>query len=178
MSFRNARIVIILTSNNNHYEKTLWIVGLVIVVGAISILALISHNSSNNQPASHTNTAADAVTIGKPAPDATFTTVDGKSHTLAEFKGQKVMLWLLTTWCSSCIAGAQTLAGSNNKLGNLTIIALETYGDAGYPGPSMEAFAQQYVPAMLSASSWQLGNASQEATSIYNPQNYPDIYFF
>ena len=35
------------------------------------------------------------------APDAPFES-QARQHSIAKFKGRKVMLWLLSTWCSSC----------------------------------------------------------------------------
>lgn len=133
--------------------------------------------SINNSPEPLASLEKTKIARDKLAPDATFTTLDGRELSLSEFRDKKVMFWLLATWCPSCIAGAQVLAENNEQLSGLTIIALETYGNAGYPGPSMEAFAKQNAPAMLSAQNWLWGDASQEATEDYNPRNYPDIYF-
>lgn len=131
----------------------------------------------NNSPEKFASLEKAKVAPNLSAPDATFTTLDGRELTLSEFKGKKVMFWLLATWCPSCVAGAQVLAENNDNLGGLTIIALETYGNAGYPGPSMEEFAKRYAPQMLSAQNWLWGDASQEGTNTYNPRNYPDIFF-
>lgn len=120
---------------------------------------------------------AEKVVIDKQAPDAVFIDTNGEQRILSEFRGQRIMLWLLATWCPSCSAGAQALEENNNKMKDLTIIALETYGNAGYRGPSIEAFSQQYAPDMLSAPNWIFGNAPKETTNVYNPRNYPDIYF-
>lgn len=121
--------------------------------------------------------ATEKVRLGRPAPDAVFTTFSGEERLLREFRGRKVMFWLLATWCPSCIAGAQVLAQNNDKLSHLTIIALKTYGNAGYPGPSIEEFAKQNAPSTLSAANWLWAEASPAATKIYNPRNFPDIYF-
>lgn len=131
----------------------------------------------NNSPEPLASLEKAKVVRGKAAPEAHFTILSGEDTHLSDFKGQKVMFWLLATWCPSCIAGAQVLEQNNDQLGDLTIIALETYGNAGYRGPSIEGFAKQNAPAMLSASNWLWGDASQETTSVYNPRNYPDIYF-
>ena len=117
------------------------------------------------------------VQLGAPAPEATFTTIGGEKMTLAQLKGEKVMFWYLATWCPSCIAGAQVLEDKNDQLGDLTIVALETFGNAGFSGPSMRDFALQNAPNMLTASNWLWGNASQEGTQTYNPKNSPDIYY-
>lgn len=156
-------------------KKILTIAGICCVLAVVIIGGVWL--SASNAPEKSAGPAQAQVAPGLAAPDATFTALNGSEHLLSEFKGRKVMLWLLATWCSSCAAGAQALEENNNKLGNLTVIPLETYGDAGYPGPPMEAFARSYAPQMLTAQNWLWGNASQETTETYNPRNYPDIFF-
>lgn len=131
----------------------------------------------NNSPEPLVSLEKAKVVRGKSAPEAHFTILSGEDTHLSDFRGQKVMFWLFATWCPSCIAGAQVLSDNNDDLGNLKIIALKTYGNAGYPGPSVEGFAKQNAPTMLSALNWLWGDASQEATSAYNPRNFPDIFF-
>lgn len=114
--------------------------------------------------------------LGKEAPEALFYS-GGREIYLSEFRGKKIMFWLLATWCPSCVAGAKVLDRNNDKLGSLKIIALQTYGNAGYPGIQIEEFAREYVPQLLTEPNWLWGEASQETTRIYNPRNLPDIYF-
>ncbi|MFQ5796163.1 MAG: DUF3105 domain-containing protein [Candidatus Bipolaricaulia bacterium] len=131
----------------------------------------------NDSPEQFASLEQPAVQIGLQAPEATFTTIGGERMTLSQFRGQKVMFWFFATWCPSCIAGAQALSQNNAALRDLTIIALKTHGNAGFPGPSVEGFAQRYAPARLRAFNWLWGEASQPATRTYNPRNFPDIYF-
>jgi len=111
------------------------------------------------------------------APEATFTTVEGKEVKLSEYRGEKVMFWFFATWCPSCIKAAQVLEEKNNQLNGMKIIALKTYGNAGYRGESVEQFAQKNAPQTFNYNNWIWGDASQEATQIYNSKNYPDIYY-
>jgi peroxiredoxin len=41
---------------------------------------------------------------GKEAPDFTVTDLNGKKHTLSEYRGKNVMLIFWATWCPPCIA--------------------------------------------------------------------------
>jgi len=111
------------------------------------------------------------------APDAIFTTINGKELKLSDYRGEKVMLWYLATWCSSCIKGSQVLEQNNNKLNGMKVIALETFGDAGYRGIPINQFAQKNAPASINYNNWVWGDASQRATEVYNYKNYPDIYY-
>jgi len=112
------------------------------------------------------------------APD-TYFYVNSKKVLLKNFKGKKVMLWLFSTWCPSCIVGFQALAKKQPELkkDNLTIIILRNYKNGGYPGPTAIEFAKKYGENLLKAKNWVFGEASNNLESIYNSKKYPDIYF-
>jgi len=118
-----------------------------------------------------------ALQFGNEVPDATFTTIDGETAKLSDYRGEKVMFWFLATWCPSCIAGSEALQNNNQQLAGMKVIALKTFGNAGYKGPTIFAFAQKNSPNTLQFDNWIWGDASQEATLLYNSRNYPDIYF-
>jgi thiol-disulfide isomerase/thioredoxin len=112
------------------------------------------------------------------APDAPFES-QARQYSIAEFKGHKVMLWLLSTWCPSCSVGMQALVEKQPQLqqAGLTILALKNYQNGGYPGPSMDAFVEQFGGSLRQAPNWIFGDASQKLAAEYNARNYPDIYF-
>ncbi len=145
---------------------------LIIVVIIIVIVGLFLISKKNN-----TNSSNEVLQIEQKAPDTIFTTIDGKELKLSDYKGEKVMFWFFATWCPSCTKAAEVLEQNNNQLNNVKIIALKTYENAGYKGPTILEFAQKNSPNALNYNNWVWGDASQQATSIYNPQNYPDIYF-
>jgi len=87
------------------------------------------------------------------------------------------MIWYLATWCSSCSKGSQVLEQNNAKLKGMKVIALETFGDAGYNGIPIGQFIQENAPASLNYGNWIWGDASKGATEVYNSKNYPDIYY-
>lgn len=115
--------------------------------------------------------------IGKIAPDIQFTTINGKEIKLSDYQGKKVMLWYIATWCSSCSKGSQVLEQNNDKLNGMKVIALETFGDAGYNGIPINQFVQTNAPDSLGFNNWIWGDASERATEIYNSKNYADIYY-
>ena len=115
---------------------------------------------------------------GTVAPAATFTS-QGKSLSLAAYHGQKVMLWLFSTWCPSCQAGLAALAQEQKVLaaGRVHLIVLENYRNGGYSGPSMQALMNQYADAVKGAPNWTIGSATQNLAAVYNAKPYPDIYY-
>ena len=82
---------------------------------------------------------------GKPAPPAKFTDPEGKSVTLADFKGKPVLLNLWASWCAPCVKELPTL----DKLargGAVQVLAVSQ--DTG-PHPSVVAFLQGHQIATL-----------------------------
>jgi thiol-disulfide isomerase/thioredoxin len=52
----------------------------------------------------------------KPVPSVVFAGVDGKLHTLAEFKGRLVLLNLWAPWCAPCVKELPALAALQKAL--------------------------------------------------------------
>ena len=155
-------------------KKSYFIIGAIVIVILAGVFLISNHTNAkpkaNNSPVKYPS-------IGNPAPDVTFTTISGKNVKLSDYKGKKVLLWYFATWCPTCQAGAQALEKNNNKIGNLQVIAVKTYGNAGYGGIPTKSFAEKYASTSLSYNNWIWGDASQRASQTYNPKNYPDIYY-
>jgi len=134
-------------------------------------------DSQPKTPISSTSSSQQHVAIHKSAPEAVFTNLKGSQVTLSSFKGKKVMLWLVATWCSSCSEGAKILSQNKDRLKDITIITLKTYGNAGYPGPSIKEFISKIAPSMLLSKNRYFGDITLQSAKVYNPRNYPDIYF-
>ncbi len=112
------------------------------------------------------------------APDAPFIS-QGKTHSLAEYKGQKVMLWLFSTWCHTCIAGVKALQEKQaiwNKTG-LVVLAIRNYNNGGYAGPSISTFMKKIAPQLLHHQSWVNGEATKIMQQEMNQKRFPDIYY-
>ncbi len=112
------------------------------------------------------------------APDATFL-VDGKAHNLDQYKGRKVILWLFSTWCSSCEAGLQALWRKHQVLEKrgVVVLILNNYQNGDYPGPSVRQFVRAVAPDVLHSAAWVVGNSSRQMAGVYNQKDYPDIYY-
>src|SRR5262249_12106963 len=62
-----------------------------------------------------------ALTAGSPAPDFTFTDLEGRSHKLSDYRGKVVLLDFWGAWCAPCVAEAPKL-----------LAAYEKYHDRGF----------------------------------------------
>ena len=70
---------------------------------------------------------AGAVEVGKPAPGFTLPNLEGKSISLADFKGKVVVLKLATTWCPSCLQLSRELAAIGDFLKEHDVVLLEVF---------------------------------------------------
>lgn len=155
-------------------NKKVFIIIIILVVGGLFAVGI----ANNHQKTNSTKTLQTA-TVNKPLVPAVFTNIQGKPISLTSYHGKKLMVYLLATWCSSCQASLQTLISNAPTLqkDDLNIVTLETYGDAGYSGPSMQQFISGTTNANSLPSNFYFGEASQSLTSSYNPDNTPDIYY-
>lgn len=145
------------------------VVVVVVVVGLVIGLHLSSSSTSK--------VAAPAV--GQVAPNATFTTLSGKTETVASFRGRPTLLWLMTTWCSSCQASTEAMAQNLAKLKALDVhvVQVENYQDLGQSGPTLHKFGTVLAGVQFTNPDWTFGHASATLTHAYNPQGDLDIYY-
>lgn len=130
----------------------------------------------------HTSTPASTpvdsgIQVGMHAAEATVTSRDDRQVTLAEYRGQKVMLWLFATWCPSCQRSAKELQRDDERLQSLTVLAGKMHENAGYSGPSVREFAEEYASETVESNRWVWGKASRETTRTFSPRGVIDIYY-
>ncbi|MDY6789373.1 MAG: redoxin domain-containing protein [Candidatus Nanohaloarchaea archaeon] len=155
--------------------KHLTAVGTVVIIAVLIFMG--STGPTNIGGSTDTSPGNVGTQIGMKAPDATFTTINGNTKQLSDYKGRKVMLWIFATWCPSCKQGARALQANNEKLQGMEIVAVKTAGNAGYSGPSVQSFVQSFAPSLLNSDNWIWGTLSGQSTRTFNPRNRPDIYY-
>lgn len=111
-------------------------------------------------------------------PDVRFIS-ESKPHSLTEYKGRKVMLWLFSTWCHTCVAGVKVMQDNQaiwEKTG-LVVLAVRNHNNGGYPGLDMPAFMKKIAPQLMNKKNWVIGEATAEMDQKINTKKFPDIYF-
>lgn len=107
------------------------------------------------------------------APDFQLTGLDGKSYTLADFKGRAVVLNIWATWCAFCdseMPAFQAAANTYSASGGLAVLAVNsTLQDSE---PAVSVFVQKHgltLPVLL--------DTSGKVTRLYQVQALPTTYF-
>jgi|SRR5579875_1761427 len=153
-----------------------WIVRAAIALGLVAAIAVVVAVT-----ASH-STQTQAAAPGQAAPaanSASFNTTTGQSETVSALRGQPTLLWLVTTWCSSCQAGTQAMAQEIPTFAahHVRVVELEVANDFGQSGPPITEFGQQLAGASYHNPDWTWGMASAKLTQTYDPSGYLDIYY-
>lgn len=143
------------------------IIGVIILISAYSIV-----NHKNNSQISMPS-------IGQKAPSGSFFLTNGSNVSVSNYYGNTILLWFVTTWCSSCAQG--TVAISNNmsffQSRNVTVIEVENYKDMGHEGLGIVQFVKEFGTNSTGASLIKTAVSSKKLTYNYNPKGYLDLYY-
>jgi thiol-disulfide isomerase/thioredoxin len=165
-----------------HHRRSHVLLG-VGVTAAVALVGLVVGlsvaNISSGSSSTSGSSSAAYLPIGTLAPNATFTTVVGTTESMAALRGKPTLLWLVTTWCSSCQAGTQAMAKNVATLAadGVRVVEVENYQDLGQSGPSMSTFGKALAGSAFHDPDWTFGEASGSLTHTYNPKAYLDIYY-
>lgn len=158
--------------NDAGLPKAPWSTRRWILLGVgVAILVLVLYAILHIPPAAQAQ-------VGKPAPDFTFNDLSGTSHSLSSYQGQRLVLWWIAAFCSSCSQGTQYFAqsyASQYHTAGVLMLEIEDYNDLGQPEPSLSSFASQN--GYSGQAGWILGEGSSQGTNAYNPNGYLDVYY-
>ncbi|EQD49621.1 Redoxin domain protein, partial [mine drainage metagenome] len=114
--------------------------------GAVILLvaAILGVHFASGSSGSASSASVAAPAAGSPAPNGTFATLAGQTTDVASLRGQPTLLWFVSTWCSSCQAGTQSMTQNLAALRSdgVHVTEVELYQDLGQSGPSMGSFAK------------------------------------
>lgn len=151
----------------------------VVIVGLVLGLHIAASSSSSQGPGLAGSSSPSAPVVGQVAPNEPFTTLSGATQTVASLRGRPTLLWLMTTWCSSCQAGTQAMSENLAKLeaDGVHVVQVENYDDLGQAGPSLTEFGKVLAGSNFTNPDWTFGEASAALTRAYNPEADLDIYY-
>jgi len=154
------------------------LVGLVVALH-LTKTSTVSSSATGSSATGSSGSSAASLPVGMTAPDGAFTTLAGKTETVADLRGEPALIWFVTTWCSSCQAGTEVMARNVATLASdgVKVVEVENYADLGQSGPPMGSFAKTLAGSAFSDPDWTFGEASSTLTRTYNPDAYLDIYY-
>lgn len=143
-------------------------VGLIFI--GIAVFLLLSLNQGSNDPTSPTDFSAVPVKVEFNAPVLTLSDIHSEKHSLADYRGQVVLVNLWATWCPPCKAEMPILQDYYTKYqkDGFTIVAIED----GDPASDVIAFVDEYS---LTFSVW-LDPTYQATDHAFKTQNLPSSY--
>jgi hypothetical protein len=104
--------------------------------------------------------------------------INGGTVSTKSLEGQPLVVWLMTTWCSSCAETSELLVSqyyNTFRSDGIRLLQIENYNDLNQQGQSLPAFVSQYGGS--NEPGWYIGTAPQWVTQQYNPAGVLDIYY-
>jgi len=140
--------------------------GGLLILGVVALLVLPKLNAGAS---SDSSLSAVPVQVNFASPDLSLTDLQGKQVSLADYRGQVILINNWATWCPPCKAEMPTLKeyyeAHRNK--NFTIIAIE----AGEPVAEVTNFVNQYgLPFPV----WP--DPANKSLDAFRNQNLPNSY--
>jgi cytochrome c biogenesis protein CcmG/thiol:disulfide interchange protein DsbE len=141
--------------------------GGLLILGVVALLVLPKLNAGASSESSLPS--AVPVQVNFASPDLSMTDLQGKPVSLADYRGQVILINNWATWCPPCKAEMPTLKeyyeAHQNK--NFTIIAIE----AGEPAAEVTNFVNQYgLPFPV----WP--DPANKSLDAFRNQNLPNSY--
>lgn len=117
-----------------------------------------------------------------PARGGTLTLVDGRSATLAAFRGRPALVWFVANGCASCAASIPAVARHLSAFAhaNTRVLVLGisgAFGQGASARSQLVSFGRGAAGSAFAKPQWTWGVASAELTTAYDPGGVPDEYF-
>ncbi|ASI13795.1 peroxiredoxin [Candidatus Mancarchaeum acidiphilum] len=154
--------------------KTLYkLMAIVVIIAAAVLLYMYSAGTFSHK------VSAEILSAGEKAPNESFTLLNGSTVNIGNYRGKPILVWLMTTWCSSCAQSTSTIANNMTffKDHNVTVFEIENYEDLGQSGMAIGPFIDYYAHNSTGADMIKGGISSKGLTFTYNPKGYLDIYY-
>ena len=127
--------------DSNRLTQPLKILPLILIgLGGILIVASTFFILQDVPPQNDFTTVP--IKVNYPVPELTLTDTQGVSHSLADFRGQVVLINLWATWCIPCTKEMPTLQSFYNKHKDRGFVILAI--NDGDPKPDVLQFAKDY----------------------------------
>jgi len=124
-----------------------------VLVGAAAVLYVMGGSAFKpgagpNSLAGLSEGAMKKLTVVSPAPPpaAPFVDAEGKPVTLADFKGQVLVVNLWATWCAPCVAEMPTLAKLQQEFAGQPVKVVAVSVDAAESTDKAKAFIAKHAP--------------------------------
>ena len=109
----------------------------VVLVGVLALAAVLSAVLGGSD---QDGTTAAATPAGEPAPDVTFSLFDGSQATLADYRGQPLVLNFWASWCPACVAEMPSFQEVHEAVGaEVRFLGLDVQDTRG----AADAFVEQ-----------------------------------
>lgn len=120
-------------------RQTIWAL---LVLLAIALIVPLMRNVAVPERSVPVTGADTAALAAQPAPDFTLESLNGRQISLAQYRGQVVLVNVWTTWCPSCVRETPTLVRLYNTYRERGFVILSVNDTSQDARAKVEAFAR------------------------------------
>lgn len=116
--------------------------------------------------------------VGSTAPAFSYNLINGRTLKPADLRGHPYVLWLVTTWCPSCVGGSVIMGKHIAELRahGVRVVEVEPFGNLGGQGIPLQSLRNRVGPSATSPN-WYWAQLTKTQTLALDPRGYPDIYY-